>query len=418
LEQRFGRIHRIGQLKDLLLQAIRYGDQQEVRDRLSQRIENIFDHDHLRTILERNALAQESMSAERLFSVKEEMEKAEARRLQPYFVRSFFMKAFEAPGGTIHPREAARFEITHVPASIRERDRLITGRNRRELSPVLKRYERVCFTREAVRPLDKPGVPFAAMLHPGHPLMLAVSDMLLEQYSNLLRQGAILVNPVDDGEEAHLLFLLTHKIKVDDIAAMRLVLDNLQIQQAKKELQTAEDVLPRVARECYKWFLCPVQHTPTDPRPTVEAFPLNIGGQSLIGEIKLMSVEKKSVLEQAIIKGAATRDFYGTAYSRYEETFDGFKLGDPNVQLDDTLLLIELETAKKYEAELAAKAAPPVPAGVAEKNDDRDDTDLPDPEKVEPKPPIRPVVIPKSKTFIGTVDVNAATARMRLVEIA
>ena len=216
LEQRFGRIHRIGQLKDLLLQAIRYGDQQEVRDRLSQRIENIFDHDHLRTILERNALAQESMSAERLFSVKEEMEKAEARRLQPYFVRSFFMKAFEAPGGTIHPREAARFEITHVPASIRERDRLITGRNRRELSPVLKRYERVCFTREAVRPLDKPGVPFAAMLHPGHPLMLAVSDMLLEQYSNLLRQGAILIDPADDGDEAHLLFLLTHEIKSGD----------------------------------------------------------------------------------------------------------------------------------------------------------------------------------------------------------
>jgi SNF2 family DNA or RNA helicase len=270
LEQRFGRIHRIGQqevchlwnlvaretregdvffrlleklrveseslkgrvfdilgevfedtsLKELLLQAIRYGDQQEVRDRLKQRIENIFDHDHLQTILERNALAQESMSPERLFAVKEEMEKAEARRLQPYFVRSFFMKAFEALGGSMHPREAARFEITHVPASIRERDRLITGRNRRELAPVLKRYERVCFTREAVRPLDKPGVPFAAMLHPGHPLMLAVSDILLEQHSNLLRQGAILVDPADEGDQPHLLFLLTHEIKSGDGQAL------------------------------------------------------------------------------------------------------------------------------------------------------------------------------------------------------
>jgi hypothetical protein len=156
------------------------------------------------------------MSPERLFAVKEEMEKAEARRLQPYFVRSFFMKAFEALGGTIHPREAARFEITHVPASIRERDRLITGRNRRDLAPVLKRYERVCFTREAVRPLDKPGAPFAAMLHPGHPLMLAISDLLLEQHSNLLRQGAVLVDPADDGDQPHLLFLLTHEIKSGD----------------------------------------------------------------------------------------------------------------------------------------------------------------------------------------------------------
>ena len=41
-------------------------------------------------------------------------------------------EAFEKLGGSIHPREAARFEITHVPASIRERDRLITGRNRRD----------------------------------------------------------------------------------------------------------------------------------------------------------------------------------------------------------------------------------------------------------------------------------------------
>ena len=75
------------------------------------------------------------MSAERLFAVKEEMEKAEARRLQPYFVRSFFMKAFEGLGGAMYPREPGRWEITHVPAVIRERDRQITGRNRRELAP-------------------------------------------------------------------------------------------------------------------------------------------------------------------------------------------------------------------------------------------------------------------------------------------
>ncbi|OGR05786.1 MAG: hypothetical protein A2511_04565 [Deltaproteobacteria bacterium RIFOXYD12_FULL_50_9] len=257
---------------------------------------------------------------------------------------------------------------------------------------------------------------------------------------------------------------------VDDIAGMRLVLDTLQVQQAKKELQTAEDVLPRVARECYKWFLCPVQHTPTDPKPIVEAFSLNTSGQSLIGEIELMSVENqlvittwspihlrtelkklywkadkpainamtfwedtlrylylprlktRNVLEQAIIKGAATRDFYGTAYSQYEGTFDGFKLGDANVQLDDTLLLIELEAAKKYEAEQAAKTTPtltPTPSGTAEPGVI---PFLVNPVEGGIKPPSptspAPVVIPKSKTFIGTVDVNAATAKVRMVQIA
>lgn len=266
LEQRFGRIHRIGQheichlwnlvaretregdvyhrllkkleietealkgrvfdilgevfenisLKELLLQAIQYGDQPEKRAWLNQRIETALDHKHLQDILERNALAQESMNAERLFAVKEEMEKAEARRLQPFFVRSFFLNAFTTIGGSIYPREAGRFEITHVPPFIRDRDRVLTGRNRRNSAPVLKRYERVCFTKEAVRPLDKPGLPFATLLHPGHPLMLSVSDVLLEKHGNLLRQGAILVDPTDDSQDAHLLFLLTHEVKSGD----------------------------------------------------------------------------------------------------------------------------------------------------------------------------------------------------------
>lgn len=266
LEQRFGRIHRIGQqqvchlwnlvaketregevyhrlltkletineafngrvfdilgevfeersLKDLLLDAIRYNDQPERHADRLRSIDNALDANHIKELLERNALAQETMSQERLFAVKEQMEIAEARRLQPYFVRSFFTKAFESLNGTMYPREPGRFEITHVPALIRERDRQITGRNRSELAPVLRRYERVCFTKEAVRPADRPNLAFAQMIHPGHPLMLAVSDLILEQHSNLMRQGAILIDPADEGMEASLLFLITHEIKSGD----------------------------------------------------------------------------------------------------------------------------------------------------------------------------------------------------------
>ena len=46
--------------------------------------------------------------------------------------------------------------------------------------------------------------------------MLAVSDIILEQHSNLLRQGTIFVDPADDGDVPHLLFLLTHEIKSGD----------------------------------------------------------------------------------------------------------------------------------------------------------------------------------------------------------
>jgi hypothetical protein len=40
--------------------------------------------------------------------------------------------------------------------------------------------------------------------------------VILEQHSNLLRQGTILVDPQDEGEQPHLLALLTHEIKSGD----------------------------------------------------------------------------------------------------------------------------------------------------------------------------------------------------------
>jgi hypothetical protein len=45
---------------------------------------------------------------------------------------------------------------------------------------------------------------------------MAMSDLLLEKHANLLRQGALLVDPSDDGEEPHLLFLLLHEVKAGE----------------------------------------------------------------------------------------------------------------------------------------------------------------------------------------------------------
>lgn len=44
------------------------------------------------------------------------MERAEARRLQPHFIATFFLEAFRRLGGTIRQREPGRFEIAHVPS--------------------------------------------------------------------------------------------------------------------------------------------------------------------------------------------------------------------------------------------------------------------------------------------------------------
>jgi hypothetical protein len=35
----------------------------------------------------------------------------------------------------------------------------------------------------------------ASLLHPAHPLMQSVTDLVLEQHRNKLKQGAVLVDP-------------------------------------------------------------------------------------------------------------------------------------------------------------------------------------------------------------------------------
>jgi uncharacterized protein len=71
-----------------------------------------------------------------------------------------------------------------------------------------------------------------------------------------------------------------------DVKGGQLNIDRLQERQAEKELQNAENVLLQAARKSYKWLLCPVQHTSTDPRPAVEAFALNIGSSALGSELE------------------------------------------------------------------------------------------------------------------------------------
>jgi len=256
LEQRFGRIHRIGQtevchvwnlvayetregevyrrlldklanqrgalggrvydvlgrplfegtsLRTLLIEAIRYGDQPEVKARLFRAIDNATDQDRIRELLDKEALARDTMDTRRVQAIHEEMQRAEAKRLQPHYIQAFFMEAFQRLGGQISEREKARFEITRVPASIRNRDRQI-GRG----APVLPRYERVTFEKTLI---NVQGKPTAAFICPGHPLLDSDIDLLLEQHRSALRQGTILVDPADLTETPRALFYLEHTIR-------------------------------------------------------------------------------------------------------------------------------------------------------------------------------------------------------------
>ena len=193
-------------LKDLLIEAIRYGESPETKAKLSRVIEGVLDTTHLRDIMRRNALVEQHMRLEDLYAVKEEMDKAEARKLQPYFIRAFFTESFGALGGEMRPRETGRFEIRHVPAVIRERDRVI-GETR---TPVLKKYERICFEKDQTRVHGK---PMASLIHPAQPLMHAVTDLVLETNRGKLKQGAVLLDPNDEGTEPRVLLMIDHSVR-------------------------------------------------------------------------------------------------------------------------------------------------------------------------------------------------------------
>ncbi|WP_199258252.1 helicase-related protein [Paracoccus binzhouensis] len=253
IEQRFGRIHRIGQtevchlwnlvagdtregevyarllekleaarealggrvydvlgelfegtaLKDLLFQAIQYGEQDEVKSRLLQQVDGAVDQTHLLELLRRRALTNDTMPEAKVEELRLEMERAEALRLQPHHIQSFFVEAFQHLGGRLKRREEGRWEITHVPVRIRERDRQIgTG------APIQKQYERICFEKSLINQQ-----PVAAFICPGHPLLEAVISLIREQYEQIMRQGAILVDDTDPGDSLSAIFLLEHAVQ-------------------------------------------------------------------------------------------------------------------------------------------------------------------------------------------------------------
>ncbi|WP_438354646.1 helicase-related protein [Microbacterium sp. CJ88] len=231
IEQRFGRIHRIGQLEvcrlwnlvaedtregevfirlldkieeqraayngeifnvlgtslgnlnlaQELRRAIRYGERPDVRAQMWQVIDEGVSAG-IQELLEEDALASEVLAPNDLEALRRQMEDAKAKRLQPHFIRDAFLEAFERLGGRIDRRERGRFEITHVPAAIRER----AGR-----APVSRRYERVTFD---VATIDVQDAPRAELLAPGHPLHDATLALIIEQYGPSLDRGTVLVS--------------------------------------------------------------------------------------------------------------------------------------------------------------------------------------------------------------------------------
>lgn len=283
LEQRFGRIHRIGQtevcylwnmvsketregavyqrlfekleeersalggkvfdilgkvtfdnkpLRELLIEAIRYGNLPETKAKLNQVVDRSLDRDALRSLLEERALTEDSMDVHKVMAIKEEMERMEAHKLQPHFIEAFFLQAFRSLGGIIRKKETGRYEIIKVPNKVRSRDQIIGFG-----TPVAPKYERVCFDKQYC---NVQGKPVADQLCPGHPLLEAVIDLIRDQNVDVMKRGAILVDENDPSEDARLLFYIESAIQDGTVlqnGARRIVSKKLQFVELRENGQ-------------------------------------------------------------------------------------------------------------------------------------------------------------------------------------
>ena len=252
IEQRFGRIHRIGQnntcrlwnlvadgtregmvferlltkleeqrrdlggkvfdvlgeafsdrsLRQLLIEAIRSEDPVLQRMRMEAVIDGTVGA-RTQELIDAQSLLTDVLPPDRTAGIRDELERARARKLQPGFVRSFFLAAFEQLDGRAARREPGRFQVVGVPASLRRWDE-DTGRGR-----LLRNYERICFEREHMAVSGRPG---ADLVTPGHPLLDATVGMILERHGAVLQQGTILIDPQDWAETPRLLIFLEHEI--------------------------------------------------------------------------------------------------------------------------------------------------------------------------------------------------------------
>lgn len=200
---------------------------------------------------------------------------------------------------------------------------------------------------------------------------------------------------------------------VEDARELKLNLDKLQERQAVKSMEDAQQVLQRVVRETYKWLLAPMQEARSGKGLSDiqwESFPVSASAANLTQEIErilrenellitewspihlrnvlqnwywkegntaagalavwqdscrylyLPRLKDDGVYRSTLAAGADSTDYFGFAYGRSSEKFEGFSFARATSPiLDDALLLIEPTAASAYAEKLRAETASATP---------------------------------------------------------
>ena len=203
LEQRFGRIHRIGQRKMCMMYNLVASNTREgaVLERLLTKLDaasrdlggKVFDvlgsivfgdmplHDimtatirgesphadlnyfHVQQLIHERAKDSDNLTKAHVMTIARNLNEDRARRLHPQFIAAFFLEAFRYLGGRAYPREPGRYELFSVPAVLTQKD-----------SRIRHHYSRVAFDpKDGAEPIMQ-----------GHPLLAATVAAIVEEASD------------------------------------------------------------------------------------------------------------------------------------------------------------------------------------------------------------------------------------------
>lgn len=260
---------------------------------------------------------------------------------------------------------------------------------------------------------------------------------------------------------------------VSDINELRLNLDQLQLRQANRSMEEANEALRRMIREAYKWMVAPMQ----EARPGKglsdirwEHYQVNPGALNLSQEIERVLKENELLItewspihlatvlknwfwkddakeanaikvwqqscqqlylprlkddttfQHTLAAGAESRDFFGFAQGKEEAHYLGFTFGRrTSLILDASLLLIEPVTAAGYaEGQRAAEeAARPKPTDISSGVTGTGEAPSRAADSANPIYPAGGGALPRAvkKQFYGSIELNAIQSKKQFADL-
>lgn len=172
-------------LSELLLDAVLEDQTPERQGYLDRVLDSSLDTEHLKRIMASDVLATDSLDLDDVTRVRTDIERANAMRLQPHYIRSFFSVALSDLGGKLTSNGDGTFRIRRVPLSLAVRSD--NGARR----PLSESYGSLAFDKEDVKDSGK-----TDLVCVGHPLLDAAVEETLAKHESSLAAGTILI---DDG---------------------------------------------------------------------------------------------------------------------------------------------------------------------------------------------------------------------------